>query len=644
MDARDPGTRLLFGVAVALMGISALATAVILIAGGNVADAPDDLLPLALACAALAALLGWRRDRAAAKSRAARDSSEAARLTRELEEERRRGRLRQEELSRERTLRHRIDRARRAEREWGRELRQQLARLHKERGMFTGPDDMPSLVLRLARELVEADKALLLARADEDGDGQLDLLCHEGFDAEPGGSAIAQRFAREVLERDRIVREDEPELGGMDGGAPADEEIDNLVAVPIFIHDRFTGVVVCANRDGGFEDLDDDVLLSLGDQAGAVLENTRLQGSLRRSYLAIIGMLAEGIESRDPGTSARTEQLSTFVSTVADRLGLPASRREELVFAWMLHDVGKLGISERLLMKPGPLTPRERRVMELHCRIGARLVERVPALASIASAVLHHHERFDGAGYPSRLSGARIPLEARIIAVADAFAAMTSERPYRMPVATAEALAELQRCAGTQFDPAVVSAFAAEVLRRPPSDGMPGLGETRAEAQRERDEPVLGHGPVGLTDNLTLLYSHRYLYESADAESRRAVSRGVPFSVLLIELTDLPAINERDGHAAGDRALVAAARAVERVAAREGGVACRYSGRRLALVLPSREPALWLSAQVAAELKSEGLRARTGAATWQAGDSGRDVIGRARAALRLPAAAPLESA
>jgi HD-GYP domain-containing protein (c-di-GMP phosphodiesterase class II)/GGDEF domain-containing protein len=643
MGVSDNATKLLFAVAVALLGTSALAVAGIMITGGNPTDAPDDLLIPALGCAVLAALLGWRHDRAASESHAARKSSETERLMRQLEDERRRGRLQQEALARERNLRARIDRARRAEREWAAELRQQIAHLYDRRGLFTGTDDMPSLVLRLARELVEADKGLLLARSDEDGDGELDLVCHEGFDSEPGGSAIAQRFAREVLERDRIVREDRPDLSGVNGATPADDEIDNLVAVPIFIHDRFTGVVVCANRDGGFEDLDDDVLLALGDQAGAALENSRLQGALRRSYLAIIGMLAEGIESRDPRTSAQTEHLSRVVSTVGDRLGLPASRREQLIFAWMLHDVGKLGISEQLLMKPGPLTARERRVMELHSHVGARLVERVPALGSIASAVLHHHERFDGTGYPARLSGDRIPLEARIIAVADAFAAMTSERTYRAPVATAEALTEIERCAGTQFDPDVVSAFAAEIVRRPPSDVAPRLDDTRVEAERQRDEPVLGHGSAGLTDNLTLLYSHSYLYESIDAEARRALARGIPFTVVLIELTDLPAINERDGYAAGDRALVAAARAIERVAARHGGVGCRYSGRRLAVLLPGREPAPWLNAEVAAELKSEGVRAGIAVVIWQPGDTGRDVIGRARAALRLPAAAPPES-
>jgi HD-GYP domain-containing protein (c-di-GMP phosphodiesterase class II) len=126
----------------------------------------------------------------------------------------------------------------------------------------------------------------------------------------------------------------------------------------------------------------------------------------------------------------------------------------------VLHDVGKIGISDRILQKPGPLTPEERRVMEEHPLLGYEMLRDVAFLSGEGLAVVrNHHERWDGTGYPSGRAGEEIPLEARVLAVADAFDAMTSDRPYRRALSHGEALAEVERCAGTQFDPAIARLF-----------------------------------------------------------------------------------------------------------------------------------------------------------------------------------------
>ena len=266
------------------------------------------------------------------------------------------------------------------------------------------------------------------------------------------------------MERDEIVREDEPG----DGSAAADDEIDSLVAIPVYIRDDFEGVVVCANRPGGFEELDDDVLLALGDHAGSVLENHRLHGRVRGSYLAVVRMLTDAIEARDPYVRAGSDEVSACLERVAHRLELGPEAAERLVFGGLLRDVGKLGISDRVLLKPGPLSPDERKLAELHPLIGARIVERVPGLEPLAPAIRHHHERWDGAGYPAGLAGEEIPIEARALGVADAYSALTSERPYRRPLLPPEALLEIERCAGTQFDPLIARLFTDEMLTLAP--------------------------------------------------------------------------------------------------------------------------------------------------------------------------------
>ncbi len=184
---------------------------------------------------------------------------------------------REKALSRERYLRSRSEEAHQAEKDWRQELNAEIVRMYREKGSLGDPSNVPSMVLRLSRTLLGAEKGLLLSRQDEYEDGKLDLIAFEGFEHDPESSEIVQRFAGKVLERDHEVREAPEEIEG-EQRVGADGEIENLVAIPIYLQDEFGGVVVCANNPEGFEDYDDDLLLSVGYQAGAVLQNARLQG------------------------------------------------------------------------------------------------------------------------------------------------------------------------------------------------------------------------------------------------------------------------------------------------------------------------------------------------------------------------------
>jgi diguanylate cyclase (GGDEF)-like protein/putative nucleotidyltransferase with HDIG domain len=191
-------------------------------------------------------------------------------------------------------------------------------------------------------------------------------------------------------------------------------------------------------------------------------------GPDRAARFRAAASLARAVDARDAYTGSHSQRVAELAARTARRLGLPDEDVELTRLAASLHDLGKLAIPEEILRKPGPLTEPERMVLERHPQIGFRMLESL-GVDPVADWVLHHHERWDGTGYPDRLPGARIPLGARIIFVADAYDAMTSERVYRRRVASEQAIAELQRCAGSQFDPDVVDAFAAELAVEAPA-------------------------------------------------------------------------------------------------------------------------------------------------------------------------------
>ncbi|HEY8726731.1 MAG TPA: diguanylate cyclase [Gaiellaceae bacterium] len=184
--------------------------------------------------------------------------------------------------------------------------------------------------------------------------------------------------------------------------------------------------------------------------------------------------LAKAVDARDTYTGSHSERVSELAAKVAKRLGLDAEQVELTRLAGSLHDLGKLAIPEEILRKPGTLTDSERLVLERHPQIGFRMLDSL-GVDPVADLVLHHHERWDGTGYPDGLRGEQIPLGARIIFVTDAYDAMTSDRIYRPKLSSRAALAELERCAGTQFDPGIVAAFVEELGLSASMEAAPAL-------------------------------------------------------------------------------------------------------------------------------------------------------------------------
>jgi putative nucleotidyltransferase with HDIG domain len=180
-------------------------------------------------------------------------------------------------------------------------------------------------------------------------------------------------------------------------------------------------------------------------------------------HLSAVLLLAETLDLRDAGTAKHSQTVGRYAQAVAIRLGFDAEHVERMRIAGVLHDIGKLAVADAILHKPGALTDEEWQEIRRHSEVGARILTHA-GLRDVAGWVLAHHERWAGGGYPRGLAGEGIPLEARVLAVADAYEAMTASRPYRPAPLTPQAAGEeLRRCAGTQFDPDVVDAFLAVV-------------------------------------------------------------------------------------------------------------------------------------------------------------------------------------
>jgi putative two-component system response regulator len=177
--------------------------------------------------------------------------------------------------------------------------------------------------------------------------------------------------------------------------------------------------------------------------------------------------LALAIDAKDHYTQGHSQKVSAYAVMIAHALGMNQTEVEEIRLAGLLHDIGKVGIPEVILNKSGPLDTSEWVTMKTHTELGAKILEPLAAMCRIREMVGHHHEFYDGSGYPAHLSGERIPVGARVIAIADAYDTITSERTYKKARSPEEAFAELERCATNQFDPEIVRVFV-ETMRRAP--------------------------------------------------------------------------------------------------------------------------------------------------------------------------------
>jgi putative nucleotidyltransferase with HDIG domain len=240
-----------------------------------------------------------------------------------------------------------------------------------------------------------------------------------------------------------------------------DKEKVTFVLVPLMAHDQPVGLldIISETPEGDITSRDLSLLTILAKQAALAIENVKLYESMKKDQVSIIRALSSTVDAKDHYTSGHSQKVSEYATHIAEELNLPERDIENIKFAALLHDLGKIGMPDEIIKKPSRLTDEEFEIVKMHPVIGAKIIREIESLAPIVPIILHHHERFDGKGYPNKLKGEEIPIGARIVHVVDAYDTMVSARAYRDMLPAELAISELRKNSGTQFDPMVVDAF-----------------------------------------------------------------------------------------------------------------------------------------------------------------------------------------
>lgn len=256
----------------------------------------------------------------------------------------------------------------------------------------------------------------------------------------------------------------------------------DLIWAPVPLSTGLVGMLVAVRGDAGPDfSLEERRLLNLlANMAVKAIENAQLHGQLHESYLATVRSLVNSLHARDNYTAAHGERVAKLAVSIAEHMGLPDTMVRAIEVFGPLHDVGKIGIRDDVLMKKTPLSEQERAVFQEHCLIGEGIIRPLKPSSAALGMIRHHHETWDGNGYPDGLRGEEIPILARVLQVADCYDAMVTERPYQPAMSEQEVVAHFEQHAGKRYDPDIVKALL-EVIR---GDGGEAGGERQAVTRR----------------------------------------------------------------------------------------------------------------------------------------------------------------
>jgi putative nucleotidyltransferase with HDIG domain len=341
-------------------------------------------------------------------------------------------------------------------------------------------------VLDSALRIFNVDSGYVMLR--DKSSGGLDLRAWRGMTTvKPDDRAIRSSMS------EWVVRQGRPLIFNPSQDEHSEQHVDSVtgalaaLSVPLVSSEGVIGAICVGSRDRAYRFSSDDVRLlsTIANHVTIAIGNIELFSSLQDAYLATVRSLAAAVDAKDPYTRGHSDRVASYARAIAERMGLSSEQCVALEMAAYLHDIGKIGIREAILLKPGKLDAEEYGQMKHHPLIGANILRPVAFPWPIAPVVRHHHEHYDGNGYPAGLKGEEIPVLARILTVADAFEAMTSDRPYRSGRTYDAAIEELRVCEGSHFDPRIVDAFVSAL--REVGDGPAGL-TTRGIDEVEPEE------------------------------------------------------------------------------------------------------------------------------------------------------------
>lgn len=309
-------------------------------------------------------------------------------------------------------------------------------------------------------QLVPAHNGVILLKAEKSGD----LVVEHQLSKSPGAEVqISSSIVSRALDNgEAVITYNAAQDQRFEAGASIiAQNISSAMCAPLRHQGETLGVVYVDTRGtaNAFTQSDLELLVAVSGPAAIAIRNAQYVKKIQKAYQDTLVALANAVELRDHYTVGHTWRVTNFALEMAKELGWPQEKLEEVEMGGVLHDVGKISIDDAILRKPGGLTDDEYEIMKVHPQRGARLMQDIEALVPLIPYCLYHHERYDGKGYPFGLAGEEIPIEGRLLAVADTFDAMTSSRPYRKGLDPEFAISEIEKSRGTQLDPVCADAL-----------------------------------------------------------------------------------------------------------------------------------------------------------------------------------------
>ncbi len=352
--------------------------------------------------------------------------------------------------------------------------REELDTLYHLSRQLVAIDEVDEILQATIRYLVKSvhvtfARALLL---DEHGEFTcraafpIRALDHDLGEGQVDPPAASQLYLKAMAQSEpTLLTRNDPSLTDDERHALLLDQVASLCLSPLHVGDQAVGLFILGERREALrESFDVDklrLIRSMADQAASALRRANLHEQMEDTFLETVLALANAMDARDKYTINHSQRLASMAEAICVEMGRSEEEIKAIHWAALLHDLGKIGVPDSILLKPGPLTEEEWVVMKKHPEIGARIVAPVKKLANVSPIIHAHQERYDGTGYPEGLKGEQIPFGARLLAIVDAFGAMTDDRVYRKTRTAPEAIAELVRCKGTQFDPDLVDRFIA---------------------------------------------------------------------------------------------------------------------------------------------------------------------------------------